>query len=44
MNCLLDTHALLWALFDPARLGVKAAKCMLDPDVSVSVSVVSFVE
>ena len=44
MNCLLDTHALLWALFDPARLGIKAAESILDRNVAVSVSVVSFWE
>jgi PIN domain nuclease of toxin-antitoxin system len=44
MNCLLDTHALLWALFDPARLGIKAAESMLNRDVAISVSVVSFWE
>lgn len=44
MNCLLDTHALLWALFDPARLGSKAAESMLDRGATVSVSVVSFWE
>lgn len=44
MNCLLDTHALLWALFDPARLGKKAADRIQNPDVIVEVSVVSFWE
>jgi PIN domain nuclease of toxin-antitoxin system len=44
MNCLLDTHALLWTLFDPAHLGNKAANCIRNPDVTVSVSVVSFWE
>jgi PIN domain nuclease of toxin-antitoxin system len=44
MNCLLDTHTLLWALFDPSRLGKKAAENIRNPDVSVVVSVVSFWE
>lgn len=44
MNCLLDTHALLWSLFDPSRLGKKAADCIRNPEVTVSVSVVSFWE
>jgi PIN domain nuclease of toxin-antitoxin system len=44
MSCLLDTHALLWALFEPSRLGMKAADCIRNPDVTVSVSVVSFWE
>jgi PIN domain nuclease of toxin-antitoxin system len=44
VNCLLDTHALLWTLFDPTRLGKKAADYLRNPDVTVSVSVVSFWE
>jgi PIN domain nuclease of toxin-antitoxin system len=44
MSCLLDTHALLWLLFDPARLGSKAVELIQNPDVGVSVSVVSFWE
>ena len=44
MSCLLDTHALLWTLFDPSRLGKKAADSIRNPEVTVSVSVVSFWE
>ncbi len=44
MNCLLDTHTLLWTLFDPSRLGKKAAESIRNPEVTVSVSVVSFWE
>ena len=44
MSYLLDTHALLWTLFDPDRLGKKAADCIRNPDVAVAVSVVSFWE
>jgi PIN domain nuclease of toxin-antitoxin system len=44
MNCLLDTHALLWTLFDPARLSKKAADCVKNHDVTVAVSVISFWE
>ena len=44
MNCLLDTHALLWVLFDPVRLGKKGESCIRDPDVTVFVSVVSLWE
>ena len=44
MKFLLDTHALLWALFTPSRLGRKAAASIRNPEVSVSVSVVSFWE
>ena len=44
MSCLLDTHTLLWTLFDPSRLGKKAADSIRNAEVSVSVSVVSFWE
>ena len=44
MSCLLDTHALLWTLFDPPRLGEKATESIRNPDVTVLVSVVSFWE
>lgn len=44
MNCLLDTHTLLWTLFDPGQLGKKAADCLGNGDLTVSVSVVSFWE
>ncbi|OGR01104.1 MAG: hypothetical protein A2505_04310 [Deltaproteobacteria bacterium RIFOXYD12_FULL_55_16] len=44
MNCLLDTHTLLWTLFAPARLGKKAEDCISNPDITVAVSVVSFWE
>ncbi len=44
MSYLLDTHTLLWALFNPARLGKKAAERIQNPDETVSVSVVSFWE
>ena len=44
MSCLLDTHALLWTLFDPSHLGKKAAESIRNPEVTVFVSVVSFWE
>jgi len=44
MSCLLDTHALLWSLFDPSRLGSKAVENIRNPDVTIFVSVVSFWE
>jgi PIN domain nuclease of toxin-antitoxin system len=44
MSYLLDTHALLWTLLEPARLGKKAADCIRNPDVTVYVSIVSFWE
>ena len=44
MSFLLDTHTLLWSLFDPERLGEKAAVSIRNPDMTVLVSVVSFWE
>lgn len=44
MNCLLDTHALLWTLLDPSRLGKKAVASISNPEVTISVSVASFWE
>jgi PIN domain nuclease of toxin-antitoxin system len=44
MHFLLDTHTLLWSLFDPKQLGQKAAQNIQDPDMTVLVSVVSFWE
>ena len=44
MSFLLDTHTLLWSLFEPGRLGKKATECIQNPDTTVSVSVVSFWE
>lgn len=41
MSYLLDIHALLWTLLDPARLGKKSADCIRNLDVTVFVSVVS---
>jgi len=44
VNYLLDTHALLWAIFSPERLGRKAVSILADPGVDVCVSSVSFWE
>jgi PIN domain nuclease of toxin-antitoxin system len=44
MNCLLDTHAFLWAAFIPRKLSVRAHKALIDPENEVFVSVVSFWE
>ena len=38
---LLDTHALLWALFDPARLPRDVRGQLLDPSRQVLVSIAS---
>lgn len=44
MNYLLDTHALLWALFDHKRLPKGVSDTILDPEHAIYVSVVSFWE
>jgi len=44
MSCLLDTHTLLWSLFDPSRLGRKAADSIQNPAITIYISVVSFWE
>ena len=44
MGYLLDTHGLLWALFSPEKLSVKARKTIEDSQQSVGVSSVSFWE
>ncbi|GAM09786.1 PIN domain protein [Geobacter sp. OR-1] len=44
MNFLLDTHTLLWSLFEPTRLGRKGAEILGNADETIFVSVVSFWE
>jgi PIN domain nuclease of toxin-antitoxin system len=44
MKFLLDTHTLLWALFEPTRLGRKGAEILGNADETIFVSVVSFWE
>jgi PIN domain nuclease of toxin-antitoxin system len=44
MSFLLDTHTLLWSLFDPAKLGKKGTEIINNPELTVVVSVVSFWE
>lgn len=44
MSFLLDTHTLLWALFEPTRLGGKGAEILGNADETIFVSVVSFWE
>lgn len=41
MGYLLDTHALLWALTDPSRLGPAAERVIVDASTDVVVSAVS---
>jgi len=44
MNCLLDTHTLLWTLFEPERLGKAGIELLRDPQHTAYVSVISFWE
>jgi PIN domain nuclease of toxin-antitoxin system len=44
MAWLLDTHAILWALFEPSQLGRKTRAVLKDPSNEVLVSPVSYWE
>jgi PIN domain nuclease of toxin-antitoxin system len=44
MKYLLDTHVLLWALFEPARISSRARKTIENPENDVRVSTLSFWE
>ena len=44
MNCLLDTHAFLWAAFSPGKLSVKARKEIRSAENRICLSTVSFWE
>ena len=44
MNCLLDTHTLLWAALDTGKLSAVAKSAILDTGNDIHVSVVSFWE
>ena len=44
MAWMLDTHALLWALFEPGKLGRKTRAILTDPANQVHVSPVSYWE
>ena len=44
MKYLLDTHTLLWAVFEPDKLTKKVEKLIQDPTNQVFVSVISFWE
>jgi PIN domain nuclease of toxin-antitoxin system len=44
VNYLLDTHAFLWALAAPGKLGHEARRILENPDTMVFVSAVSAVE
>ena len=44
MKYLLDTHVLLWALFEPARISSSARKIIENPESDIHVSALSFWE
>lgn len=44
MNLLLDTHALLWAMGDPARLSMRARRAITSPQNELAVSALSLWE
>ena len=44
MNCLLDTHAFLWAAFSPNKLSTKARNEIRSAENHVCISIVSFWE
>lgn len=44
MSYLLDTHAFIWSVLEPARLGEKSRAALTDPSGEVFVSAVSFWE
>ena len=44
MSFLLDTHAFLWSVFEPARLGERSRAVLVDPGNDVFVSAVTFWE
>ena len=44
MNYLLDTHVLLWALFDNELLSKSASSLIINPDNTIFVSLISFWE
>lgn len=44
MNCLLDTHAFLWAVFSPEKLGRKARAVIIDPTNEICLSSISLWE
>lgn len=44
MKCLLDSHALFWAVADQPRLALKARAALLDPANEIFVSTLSYYE
>jgi len=44
MNYILDTHTLIWTLFDSTKLSDKVKNIILNPDNDIFVSIISFWE
>lgn len=44
MNYLLDTHVLLWAIFDSGKLSPRIKSLLLNPENTIYVSLISFWE
>lgn len=44
MNCLLDTHTLIWSILDTEKLSLKARELIEDPQNLILVSAVNFWE
>jgi len=44
MDYVLDTHVLIWALFDSKKLSKKVKNIILNPDNNIYVSIISFWE
>ena len=44
MNYILDTHAMIWALFDSSRLSENVKQIILNPENNIYVSIISFWE
>lgn len=44
MSLLLDTHVLLWSQLEPARLGKRATRALVDPAESLTVATISSLE
>ena len=44
MNLLIDTHTLLWSLFDHKNISKTVQECIVNPENAVYISVISFGE
>lgn len=44
MNFILDTYIFLWAIFEPRKISKKLKDCMLDPESTSYISIITFWE